>query len=67
MTNTPAPNRWTVSSLKTHLEEGPTTNIGGTWVPLRPMGLDTIANRLGLAIAVFAGRADALFWTDPPQ
>lgn len=64
MADNPAPNSWTVSSLKKHLEEGPTEKVGDAWVPMRMPGQDTFANRFALAVAVFIGRADALFWTD---
>lgn len=36
--------------------------MDGDWVPARPLGLDTLTNRLRLAWLVFTGRADAVIW-----
>lgn len=60
-----SPNKWTMASLKKELTEGPFCSFqgpDGNWYPSRPCGMDTVENRAKLALAVFEGRADALFW-----
>ena len=32
------------------------------WIPARPLGLDTLSNRLRAAWLVFQGKADAVIW-----
>ncbi len=34
----------------------------GRWVAARPLGFASLLERIALAWAVFAGKADALFW-----
>ena len=38
------------------------TEIGGQWMPARPLGYYSLASRLRLAWMVFTGKADALKW-----
>jgi hypothetical protein len=38
------------------------SNDGKIWVPARPVGFHSIANRLRCTWAVFTGRADAVIW-----
>ena len=38
--------------------------INGKWVPARPIGLHSLANRIRLAWLVFTGKADALIWPE---
>lgn len=58
-----APNLWTLKGLENHQDVvGIETEQGGKWVPARPLGLDTLPNRIKLAWAVFTGKYDALKW-----
>lgn len=36
--------------------------IGGKWVPARPLGYPSLRQRLKAAWMVFTGRADAVVW-----
>lgn len=36
--------------------------IDGVWVPARPMGFDSLSNRILFAWWVFIGKADILVW-----
>lgn len=58
-----APNLWTLKSL---LEYIPTVSaeIGGRWVPARPLGVYSIRHRLNIAWKVFTGKADAFTWPE---
>ena len=38
--------------------------INGKWVPVRPEGYYSIANRIKCAWMVFTGKADALVWPE---
>lgn len=38
--------------------------IGGEWVPARPLGYPSIWRRIQLAWMVFTGKADALIWPE---
>ena len=66
-----APNRWTLHSLREHMESGPQTSVAGgmLWEPSRPYGYFSLPSRVKLAWAVFTGKADALFWPNqsPPK
>jgi hypothetical protein len=55
-----APNLIHVDSIKELGENS--TCIDGNWFPTRPLGLDTIPNRIRLAIGVLSGKYDALKW-----
>lgn len=63
-----APSEWELASLLDYAKSGECqagVKIAGLtqYVPARPMkNLDTLAERMRLAWAVFTGRADALFW-----
>jgi hypothetical protein len=59
-----APNSWTIKSLLKSITEAQCSKDGKIWRSARPLGLDTIPNRLRLAWNVFTGKADALFWND---
>lgn len=58
-----APNRWFILDLLRHVESTSTV-VHGVSVPVRPLGLDTIPNRVRLAWAVLTGKADAVFWDE---
>ena len=61
-----APNRIDLIWLLT--SDLPQTCVDGNkWLPARPLGLDTIPNRLRLAWMVLTGQADALVWPDPSR
>ncbi len=38
------------------------TDIGGKWMPARPLGHYSLTSRLRLAWMVFTGKCDALKW-----
>ena len=57
-----APSLWTVNEIVKHAMEGPQCGISNVWVPVRPLGLYSLWNRLKLAIGVFIGKYDALKW-----
>ena len=61
-----APVRWELSHLIEHIKNGPEEGrkIAGMTVysPARPEGFFSIGSRMRLALAVFRGQADALFW-----
>lgn len=38
--------------------------IDGSYVPSRPMGLQSFASRVRCAYAVFSGKADAVVWPE---
>ncbi len=60
-----APYIWTLRSLITHCANGPKERQpDGAWTPARPLGLDSLGQRLRLAWWVFTGHADALLWSD---
>ena len=43
-------------------EENICANISGRWVPARPLGFDSFAERFKAAVMVFTGKADAVKW-----
>jgi hypothetical protein len=61
-----APVRWDLSNLIEHIKNGPQEGrklAGMTiYTPARPEGFFSFGSRLHLALAVFRGQADALFW-----
>ena len=58
-----APSLWTLKELQNHQDIiGVDTEIDGKWVPARPLGLDTISNRIKIAYQVFIGTYDAVKW-----
>lgn len=60
---TKAPNLWRLQALVDDVNRGEVqTEIWGQWVPARPMGLDSLRERLRLAWGVFVGRYDAVQW-----
>ena len=59
-----SPNDWTINMLIDHIRNGPQTVVRGAQVPARPFGHYSLSWRLRLAVAVFRGHADALFWPD---
>jgi hypothetical protein len=56
-----APNIISVKEIRTWNSDA---ELNGKWVPARPLGLDTLANRIRLAWLVFMGKADALIWPE---
>jgi len=42
--------------------ESTQTEIGGRWVPARPIGYFSVRYRIKAAWLVFTGKADALTW-----
>ena len=61
-----APTTWTPRALADHFREGPQTDLGDGCEPARPLGFYGLRWRLKLALAVFTGRADALYWPSQP-
>ena len=67
MKNKQAPNLW---NLGPSHQDGTlladvfknSVEIDGTWYPARPLGLDTLSNRIRLAWLVFTGKCDAIKW-----
>ena len=62
-----APSRWELPALIDHVKHGGIqagVKVGGmtVWVPARPEGFFSLGSRFRLALAVFRGEADALFW-----
>lgn len=65
--NNGGPNAWKLEDLVDHCVKGEAyagiqTEAGAKWVPARPIGLDTLRHRLSLALDVFRGKADAVYW-----
>lgn len=56
------PNIWNLQNLMYWCNRNQTEIRPGVWVPSRPIGLDTINNRIYAAWLVFTGAADALVW-----
>ena len=56
-----APNLWTLGGLAKSVNHN-SACIDGEYVPARPLGMDTLRERLRLAWGVFRGRYDALQW-----
>ena len=63
-----SPSKWTVEALAAYVDHGgceTEIEVNG-WkrrAPARPsISLDTLSVRLKLALAVFRGEADAVFW-----
>ncbi len=56
-----APNVWTLESLSRSVSSV-FAEVDGKWIPARPLGLDTISNRLRCAWLAFCGKADLLIW-----
>ena len=57
------PKIWYLPDLIKHCNEGNiTVNIGGRWIPARPLGFDSFSQRLKAAVLVFTGKADAVKW-----
>ena len=63
-----APSRWELSALIEHVKNGPERGVkmGGmtVYAPARPEGFFSLHSRVRLALAVFRGEADALFWPE---
>ena len=63
-----SPSEWELGALIDYAKNGECqagieSPAGTQWVPARPMkNLDTLPERFRLALAVFTGKADALFW-----
>jgi hypothetical protein len=57
-----APNLYTLDGLHKLNREVGASHDGKVWYPARPLGLDTISNRIRCAWLVFTGRADAVTW-----
>ena len=55
-----APNLYSLQELRTYWHNH--VQIDGEWYLARPLGLDTLSNRLKLAWAVFTGKYDAVRW-----
>lgn len=60
-----APSTWTFNEIQNHHEIiGIDVEINGKWVPARPLGLDTLSNRIKTAWKVFTGECDAFRWPE---
>lgn len=64
-----SPNKWELPALLDYVKHGGcevgVTIAGMTrWSPARPEGFFSIVWRIRLALAVFKGEADALFWPE---
>lgn len=58
-----APTIWHLPDLMKYCnEENICANISGRWVPARPLGFDSFAERFKAAVMVFTGKADAVKW-----
>lgn len=64
-----APTIWTVDGLCKSAQTNQFEYIISTptlyreeWLPVRPLGLDTLSSRFKAAWLVFTGRADAVKW-----
>ena len=59
-----SPNIWNLKRLVEHCNKNEVScQIStGDWVPARPLGYDSISNRLRAAWLVFTGNADAVIW-----
>lgn len=55
------PNVWTLASLLRSTQEV-STEIGGKYMPCRPLGFQSFIERCRAALLVFTGRADAVIW-----
>lgn len=56
------PNLMTLSMLENVNSFQIKTKTKDGWVPVRPLGLASVTNRVRLAWGVFTGRYDALQW-----
>lgn len=59
-----APSYFKLKDLLKCISEIQTQYSDGSWGPARPIGLDTIPNRIKLAWKVFTGKYDVLEWPD---
>lgn len=59
-----APCYWSLDRLLEWVSDTQFEYSDGSWGPIRPMGLDTIPNRIKLAWKVFTGKYDVLEWPD---
>ena len=63
-----APNLWRLEDLPgmrpvaKRIPDMTAVEIGGHWMPARPLGYYSLKSRLKLAWLVFTGKADALLW-----
>ena len=55
------PNIWKLTDLLKSVNET-STEIGGSWVPARPLGCPSIRHRFRAAWKVLTGKADAVIW-----
>lgn len=62
-----APYAWSIWSLRRAFSDGPFSRTPDGIIPARPLGFDTLGNRVRMAWAVFTGRADALYWPSTPK
>lgn len=62
-----APSWYTIERLAEHFRSGPQVRTAdGKSKPARSLGFYSLKNRLTLALDVFRGRADAVYWGDHP-
>lgn len=59
-----APTVWTLRGLFERAITVQTSHDGKNYYPGRPIGLDTVGNRIRCAWMVFTGRADAVIWPE---
>lgn len=59
-----APNVWKLRDLIASTDTIHVSRDGHHYYPGRPIGLDTIGNRVRCAWMVFTGRADAVIWPE---
>jgi hypothetical protein len=57
------PGHYSVWFVMNHANDSQ-VELGGKYVPARPLGWQSWTNRFRLAWAVFTGRMDALEWPD---
>jgi hypothetical protein len=57
-----APTLYTLGSLARTVRGTQAGLPDGRWVPARPLGYYSLANRIRCSWAVFTGRADAVTW-----